>query len=120
MSSYGTSGTKLRDQTLSRRPDHLWDSPIYRSPIGPGPIGQSQTSAEEIPVPVLCPRCGSKQYRDVVIHSGQTIRRDCGNCGRFIDFPLWHGELTVVSDSEPVLADSPMPVTFPFQQGPWR
>ena len=31
-------------------------------------------------------RCGSTTWRDVPIHDGQSVRRDCGRCGRFIDF----------------------------------
>jgi TubC N-terminal docking domain len=36
-------------------------------------------------------RCGSTTWRDVPIHDGQSLRRDCGRCGRFIDFPVWCG-----------------------------
>jgi hypothetical protein len=39
-------------------------------------------------------RCGSTTWRDVAIHGGQSVRRDCAGCGRFIDFPLWHGANT--------------------------
>ena len=38
-----------------------------------------------------CRRCGSTQYHDVPIHNGKSIRRDCARCGRFLDFPAWHG-----------------------------
>jgi hypothetical protein len=38
----------------------------------------------------VCP-CGSTQWRDVPIHGGRSIRRDCARCGRFIAFPLWYG-----------------------------
>jgi hypothetical protein len=38
--------------------------------------------------PAVC-RCGCDRYRDVVIHSGQSIRRDCSRCGRFLEFPKW-------------------------------
>lgn len=37
-------------------------------------------------------RCGSTTSRDVPIHGGESIRRDCGRCGRFLDFPIWYGE----------------------------
>ena len=37
-------------------------------------------------------RCGSTIWRDVPIHGGQFIRRDCCWCGRFLDFPIWHGK----------------------------
>lgn len=41
-------------------------------------------------------RCGSTTWRDVVLchapHNGTTTRRDCGRCGRFLDFPIWYGK----------------------------
>ncbi len=40
---------------------------------------------------VRCDRCGSTDYRDTVIHGGQSVRRDCSRCRRFIDFPRWNG-----------------------------
>lgn len=45
------------------------------------------TTTEEI----CC--CGSTTWREVVIHVGRSVRRDCARCGRFIDFPLWYGKL---------------------------
>lgn len=41
-------------------------------------------------VPVC--RCGSTTWRDVPIHDSRSVRRDCGRCGRFLDFPIWHGK----------------------------
>ncbi|HEX4129735.1 MAG TPA: hypothetical protein VHZ24_06810 [Pirellulales bacterium] len=38
-----------------------------------------------------CRRCGSCDTIDVPIHDGQSLRRDCARCNRFIDFPLWYG-----------------------------
>jgi hypothetical protein len=35
-------------------------------------------------------RCGSTSWRDVPIHNGQSVRRDCSRCGRFIDFSIWY------------------------------
>jgi hypothetical protein len=43
-------------------------------------------------------RCGSTTWRDVPIHDGQSIRRDCGRCGRFLDFSVWHGRNTGHND----------------------
>lgn len=37
-------------------------------------------------------RCGSTTWRDVSIHDGQSVRRDCGRCGRFLAFPVWYGK----------------------------
>jgi len=40
-------------------------------------------------------RCGSTTSQDVPIHNGRSVRRDCACCGRFIEFPVWHGELNI-------------------------
>jgi hypothetical protein len=37
-------------------------------------------------------RCGGTTWRDVPIHGGESIRRDCGRCGRFLCFPFWYGK----------------------------
>lgn len=42
----------------------------------------------------LCP-CGSTSSCDVPIHDGQSVRRDCAGCGRFVDFPVWYGKGTL-------------------------
>ena len=42
------------------------------------------------PTKPVC-RCGSTTWRDVAIHGGQTVRRDCGRCGRFGRFSIWYG-----------------------------
>lgn len=39
-----------------------------------------------------CWNCGHTQCVDVVIHDGQSVRRDCANCGQTWDFSKWHGE----------------------------
>lgn len=45
----------------------------------------------DTPAKAVC-RCGSTTWCDVPIHGGQSIRRDCGRCGRFLDFPVWYGK----------------------------
>lgn len=52
------------------------------------------------PAPISVPtttntvcRCGASTWCDVPIHDGQSVRRDCGRCGRFIAFPVWYGAL---------------------------
>ena len=47
----------------------------------------------DAPTTPVCP-CGSTTWRDVPIHGGQSVRRDCGRCGRFLDFPVWYGNTT--------------------------
>ena len=40
-------------------------------------------------------RCGSTAWRDAPIHDGQSVRRDCSRCGRFIKFTNWYGTDTL-------------------------
>jgi hypothetical protein len=39
-------------------------------------------------------RCGSTRYIDVPIHNGQSMRRDCAKCRRFVSFPVWYAKHT--------------------------
>jgi len=47
-------------------------------------------------------RCGATTWRDVPIHGGQSVRRDCARCGRFLEFPVWYGNNTLHSEQHPV------------------
>ncbi len=74
--------------------------PELRRPVGATldtcPITHPATTTEQI-----C-RCGSTTWRNVPIHEGQSIRRDCRRCGRFICFPIWYGKDTGHIGQQPV------------------
>jgi hypothetical protein len=36
--------------------------------------------------------CRHSKFQDIPIHGGQSTRRDCARCGRFIEFPIWYGQ----------------------------
>ena len=36
-----------------------------------------------------CPSCFCERVRDVPIHRGESVRRDCRKCGRFLAFVTW-------------------------------
>lgn len=36
-----------------------------------------------------CSHCGSTDLREVPIHDGQSVRRDCTRCNKTVDFPVW-------------------------------
>ncbi len=59
------------------------------------PVSQ-QTPDRDTPDPkaslVNCPRCGTTVARDVPIHEGASVRRDCTRCGRTLSFPVWYGK----------------------------
>lgn len=38
--------------------------------------------------------CGSREFCDIAIHNGQSIRRDCAKCNRFRCFVRWYGRST--------------------------
>jgi hypothetical protein len=61
--------------------------PAHESaPALPAPTGDPPAKLTK----AVC-RCGSTTWRDVPIHGGQSVRRDCGRCGRFLEFPIWYG-----------------------------
>ena len=49
------------------------------------------------PAKSIC-RCGSTVSRDIPIHDGQSQRRECARCGRFLNFPNWYGNNTCHND----------------------
>jgi hypothetical protein len=55
--------------------------------------GAGTVSAPSKPLEAVC-RCGSTTWRDVPIHGGNSTRRDCGHCRRFIEFAVWYGKNT--------------------------
>jgi len=61
--------------------------PATEAALAP-PLPLSDNPAK--PAKAVC-RCGSTTWRDIPIHDGQSIRRDCGRCGRFLDFAVWYG-----------------------------
>lgn len=69
--------------------------------IDSAPDAEPAPTAQENPAAPVC-RCGSTTWRDVPIHDGQSIRRDCGRCGRFINFPIWYGNATGQNGQHPV------------------
>ena len=66
--------------------------------IDSAPDAEPAPAAQENPAPPAC-RCGSTIWRDVPIHDGQSARRDCGRCGRFINFPIWYGRGTLQNET---------------------
>ena len=43
------------------------------------------------PLPGCC-TCGSKERVDVPLHGGASVRRDCGQCGKFLEHAVWYGK----------------------------
>jgi hypothetical protein len=44
------------------------------------------------PVPGTCRFCKSDKWKDVSIHGGQSIRRDCARCDQFGGHVVWYGK----------------------------
>ena len=42
-----------------------------------------------------CPRCQGREFRDVPIHNGRSVRRDCATarCRATWGFPVWYGQV---------------------------
>jgi hypothetical protein len=68
--------------------------------LRPTPEAVGPTTEQSEPTTVC--RCGSTTWRDVPIHNGQSVRRDCGRCGRFLAFPVWYGNTTGHKDQQSI------------------
>jgi len=77
---------------------HAFDNPSSREDIGPlwmtAPGGWpappvATRGAPAKPAKPGC-RCGGTTWRDVPIHGGRSVRRDCGRCGRFLEWQQWN------------------------------
>jgi len=71
---------------------------LLRSSLAATPaqaVAGSETLAKS--ADAVC-RCGSTTWQDVPIHNGESMRRDCGRCGRFVGFPVWYGTATRIND----------------------
>jgi hypothetical protein len=79
--------TPITEKRTHRMPPELRGR--VKATLDTCPIIDPTTTTEQI-----C-RCGSITWRDVPIHDGRSVRRDCGRCGRFIDFPIWYGNGTL-------------------------
>lgn len=55
------------------------------------PFSAGWRSKQTKPPPGRC-GCGSDRWVDVPIHRGASVRRECGQCGRFKDFVVWCGK----------------------------
>ena len=66
------------------------NEPQANEPQATAPPADTAIAPAPAAVP-RCRKCGSTEFRDVPIHDGRSVRRDCAKCGRFLAFPLWHG-----------------------------
>jgi hypothetical protein len=81
----------LTPDLLDRLKAHKADLLAVLRPAPEGvPNLPAPTCEASKPAKAVC-RCGSTTWRDVPIHGGQSVRRDCRRCGRFLDFSVWYG-----------------------------
>jgi len=70
--------------------------------LRPVPIVKAQPMPSVKPTAKPVCRCGSRAWQDVPIHNGQSVRRACGRCGRFLNFPIWYGKATLQFAKYPI------------------
>jgi len=89
----------LTPDLLARLKAHKADLTLLGAKQGDETV-QNRTPKKEsdTPTKAVC-RCGATTWRDVPIHGGQSVRRDCGRCGRFLDFPVWYGLMLDIMSS---------------------
>jgi len=54
------------------------------------PDGLGTIFPESEPMANSCFRCNGTKSYVAVIHDGESLRRDCAKCGRFVEFATWH------------------------------
>ena len=79
----------LTPDLLARLKAHKEDVLAILRPVLEVPASTHDAPAK--PPKAVC-RCGLTTWRDVPIHGGQSVRRDCERCRRFLDFPVWYGK----------------------------
>lgn len=63
----------------------IWMGPLRTEPAVYAPPSQLLS---------VCNKCDfTGPHQEHEIHEGQSLRRDCGQCGRTLGFPLWNREL---------------------------
>ena len=86
----------------------VWNSELagvepYAEALGAARAERTTPRARPAPTPAddapRCDRCGATAFRDVPIHAGESVRRDCLACRRFLSFPTWYGENTDPEDA---------------------
>ncbi|HWB10093.1 MAG TPA: hypothetical protein VG826_12760 [Pirellulales bacterium] len=70
---------------------------LRTAPDAPPTMPVVSSEAPAMPGTAVC-RCGSTTWQDVPIHDGESVRRDCDGCGRFLGFPVWYAEGTGHND----------------------
>lgn len=73
----------MRQQLRERKPELLAALSESSAPI---------PAFNDPPDPNASCRCGATTWIDATIHKGQSTRRDCARCGRFIAFVKWYGK----------------------------
>jgi hypothetical protein len=70
----------------------------------PFSTGWGVRAVSKRPENAVCP-CGSESWEDVTLHdrdhAGQSVRRDCATCGKFIRHVRWYGKLCGPPDAAP-------------------
>jgi len=63
--------------------------------------GHEYRDPDADPRPLLaCDRCEATEFTDVTTHNGQSIRRDCAHCHRFLGWPRWYGQTLNPKESD--------------------
>ena len=90
----------LTTDLLARLKAHKADLlALLRQFAEPAPVPPAQTNEGPGKREVAVCRCGSSTWQDFPIHDGPSVRRACGRCGRFLDFPVWYGQGISTGDS---------------------
>ncbi len=96
--SVGLTVRAVGDKIVIRGPKSAGDIAqklIANKPLVMAALRELAAPPPPPPLPAAGPVCRRHPRGgvvDVQIHGGRSVRRDCQQCGRFIDFVLWYGQ----------------------------
>jgi hypothetical protein len=86
----GAGGTGAKPKAKNCSDDTSGELIDKDDPFGPRRRIEDQVGLGDAKPEPAC-RCGSTEWRHVLIHDRQSTRRDCARCGKFLRFTRWYG-----------------------------
>lgn len=93
---------RLKDELLARSGPR-WSPPVGQTDYLDVLLSDMKVAGSDVDRLIIadpniqapCPKCRSTHSYLAVVHNGETLRRDCSGCGKYIDNPAWRDPVVV-------------------------